>query len=165
MPLAINQFSAFSHTPSLKEIFCAPKVSASVVRLPIMSRAVPRHAAMLFPVKHIDLMSDKPEVFPPIISNVTVDVVDVASGLLASHQEIGDPMLKVSLVAKVDLLVFGRGRRFDQLPVLGAVIRMLNPKQFSAVRFVSDATQKIRRYLLDFHAVSIPFQQAMSNYG
>jgi hypothetical protein len=165
MLLATNQFSAFSHTPSLKEILGAPEVGVFVVRLPIMGRAVPRHAAMLFPVKHIDLMSDKPQVSPSIISDVAVDVVDVTPRLGVSHQIESDSMLEERLVPQVNLLVSGADGRFNQLSVFGKVIGVVNPPKLTRLWAVAKAALKFTGYRLQFHVASILFPQVMSNHG
>ena len=154
---------ADSGAPSLEQVGAGVEVLVPKVSPPLVSPSIDTN--VLLSVAHIDLVGDQAEVFPPVVPDVAVDVVDVTGRLSLSHQEIDNTVLKVALVAKVDPLVPSGGRRFNRLPVLGAVIRMLNPEQFSAVRFVSDATQKIRRYLLDIHTGIIPFQQAIANYG
>lgn len=159
--LAIDR--ADSGAPSLKQV--GARVEMPVLKVGSPDVSAPVDPNVLLSVAHIDLMGHQAEVFPPVVPDVAVDVVDVTDRLRLGYQEVDDTVLKEGFVAKVDLLVSSGGRRFDRLPVLGAVIGVLYPEQFSAVRFVSDATQKIRRYLLDIHTGIIPFQQAIANYG
>lgn len=159
--LAIDR--ADSGAPSLKQVGAGVEVPVLKVGSPDVT--APVDSNVLFPVTHIDLMGHQAEVFPPVVPDVAVNVVDVTDRLCLGYQEVDNTVLKIPLITKVDPLVSSRGRRFNRPPVLGAVIRVLYPEQFSAVRFVSDATQKIRRYLLDIHTGIIPFQQAIANYG
>lgn len=159
--LAIN--GADSGAPSLEQV--GARVEMPVLKVGSPDITAPIDPNVLLSVAHIDLMGDQAKVFPPVVPDVTVDVIDVTDRLGLGYQEVDNTVLKVALVAKVDPFVPSGGRRLNQLPVFGAVIRVLHPEQFSAVRLVSDATQKIRRYLLDIHIGIIPFQQATANYG
>jgi len=164
MPL-VTSFRRFPPAPSLKEVFSASEVLAPVLHLPLMARAVPVDANVLLPVEHIDLMSGKAEVSPSIIPDVSVDVIDISDGLVASHQKEGNTVLKEGFIPKVDLLVSGTDRRSNQLSVLGKVIGMVNPPKLTRLWAVANSALKFTRYRLQFHVAIILFPQVMCKHG
>lgn len=122
-------------------------------------------ANVLLPVVHVDLMGHKAEVFPSIVSDVTVDVIDIPDGLCVGHQKEGNTVLKEGLIAKVHLLISGCDGRFNYLSVFREVIGVVNPPQFTRLWAVAKTALKFTRYRLQFHVAIILFPQVMSNHG
>jgi len=159
--LAINRTD--SSAPSLEQV--GARVEVPVLKVCPPDVAAPVDPNVLLPVAHIDLMGDQPQVFPSVVPNVSVNVVNVSDRLCSRHQEIDNSVLEKPLITKIDSFISGGFGRLDQLPILGAVVGVIDPKQFSAARLVLDAMQKISRYLSSVHINIIPFQQGLANYG
>jgi len=161
----VFSFSRLSPAPCLKFVaglFEMPALQVSSVN-PVLGVEI--NANVLLPVVHVDLVSDKPKVAPPVISDVPVDVVNVSDGLVAGDHEPDNAVLKERLIPKVYLLVFVNSRASDCFAVLGNMIGMIHPAKLSRVGAVAKAAFKFTRYRLQFHIASILFPQVMSNYG